>query len=549
LTSITDSVSHSYSYDNNGSTTNVAAGPYSYTTRAYDNDGATATSAAIGVRVNGPPSVAVTSPTANAIYAARVNVPLAASASDADGTIAKVDFYANGTVVGTAAAAPYAATWVAPASGSYTVTAIATDNNGAATTSAPVAIRVNTPPQVSLTAPVPNTVVNAPGTFDLAATAADSDGTIVKVEFYANGNVIGGATQPPYTVAWSNVPAGAYSITVVATDSDGGTATSSAVPVRVNGYPTVTLTSPTANATFKPAATITLTASAQDFDGTINRVEFYAGTTLVATVTAAPYAYTWTNVAAGNYSLTARAVDDAGAGTVSAPVAITIASAEAQIYYIHTDHLNTPRMITNAQREVVWTWMNDDPFGANPANEDPRNTGSFFTCNLRFPGQYFDKETNLHYNYFRDYEPAIGRYVQSDPIGLRAGLNTYSYVRASPLHKFDRYGLLACGPESKWTKHLIPDNFYMPTFGVPILMFSFEECCTGHDTCYGVRCTPTKKDCDTDFYDCMKGTCGASMASVMPICYLAARFYYEAVSTTRMAQQAFDEARRGCKRC
>jgi RHS repeat-associated protein len=52
-------------------------------------------------------------------------------------------------------------------------------------------------------------------------------------------------------------------------------------------------------------------------------------------------------------------------------------------------------------------------------------------------GEYFDKETNLHYNYFRDYDPAIGRYIQSDPIGLDGGLNTYLYVLADPLSLFD----------------------------------------------------------------------------------------------------------------
>jgi RHS repeat-associated protein len=55
------------------------------------------------------------------------------------------------------------------------------------------------------------------------------------------------------------------------------------------------------------------------------------------------------------------------------------------------------------------------------ANENPSALGTF-TCNLRFPGQYFDKETNLHYNYYRDYSPEIGRYIESDPIGLAGGV-------------------------------------------------------------------------------------------------------------------------------
>ena len=62
---------------------------------------------------------------------------------------------------------------------------------------------------------------------------------------------------------------------------------------------------------------------------------------------------------------------------------------------------------------------------------------------LRFPGQYFDAETSTHYNYFRDYDPAVGKYEQSDPIGLRGGTNTYSYVMSSPLQYHDPAGLFA----------------------------------------------------------------------------------------------------------
>ena len=87
------------------------------------------------------------------------------------------------------------------------------------------------------------------------------------------------------------------------------------------------------------------------------------------------------------------------------------------MYFIHADHLNTPRLITNHLGQAVWRWANDDPFGHNAPNEDPGGLGAF-TCNLRLPGQYFDAETGLNYNYFRDYDPAIGRYIQSDPIGL-----------------------------------------------------------------------------------------------------------------------------------
>jgi RHS repeat-associated protein len=88
---------------------------------------------------------------------------------------------------------------------------------------------------------------------------------------------------------------------------------------------------------------------------------------------------------------------------------------------------------------VRWRW-DFDPFGVLPANGNPSGLGTF-TYNLRFPGQFYDAESALHYNYFRDYDPQIGRYIQSDPIGLRGGLNTYAYVDSAPLQFEDPWGL------------------------------------------------------------------------------------------------------------
>jgi RHS repeat-associated protein len=98
--------------------------------------------------------------------------------------------------------------------------------------------------------------------------------------------------------------------------------------------------------------------------------------------------------------------------------------------------LNTPRVITDSGNNIVWQWENSDPFG----NNVPVANGGF-EFNLRFPGQYYDRETNLHYNYYRDYDPAIGRYIQSDPIGLGGGINTYAYVLGNPLRFADPLGL------------------------------------------------------------------------------------------------------------
>ncbi|NHZ83892.1 hypothetical protein F2P44_32175 [Massilia sp. CCM 8695] len=110
-------------------------------------------------------------------------------------------------------------------------------------------------------------------------------------------------------------------------------------------------------------------------------------------------------------------------------------------YYVYTDHLGTPRAITRASdNKMVWRWDSANPFGEDPPDENPIRVGNF-AFNLRFPGQYYDRETNLHYNYYRDYDPQTGRYVQSDPIGLDGGMNTFGYVNGNPLSYIDPLGL------------------------------------------------------------------------------------------------------------
>jgi RHS repeat-associated protein len=117
------------------------------------------------------------------------------------------------------------------------------------------------------------------------------------------------------------------------------------------------------------------------------------------------------------------------------------------LYFIYTDQLGTPQKITNGTINVVWDGV-FNPFG-DPASEGSDSAtwgaaqwGSFnwgatgpslSLTNLRFPGQYFDSETVLNQNWSRDYDPTVGRYIQSDPAGLISGPNTYNYAAGNPL--------------------------------------------------------------------------------------------------------------------
>lgn len=112
----------------------------------------------------------------------------------------------------------------------------------------------------------------------------------------------------------------------------------------------------------------------------------------------------------------------------------------AGTFYIHADYLNTPRQIDNSQGLAVWAW-NSSPFGTEAANQNPRGVGGNFIFNDRFPGQYFDLESQISYNHHRTYIPFQGRYAESDPIGLEGGINTYAYVGGNPISFIDPDGL------------------------------------------------------------------------------------------------------------
>ncbi|MES2538887.1 MAG: Ig-like domain-containing protein [Pseudomonadota bacterium] len=436
---------------------NVPAGSHSVTARATDSQGLTKTSAAMRIVVDTAPTVALSAPANLARYAAPAVITLAADVADSDGSIAKVQFFNGSTLLATVTAPPYTHDWQGVARGTYTLRAKATDNLGVVTTSASVTVQVadNAAPAVNLTAPVDAATYPAGAPIELAATATDTDGSVAKVEFFDGDTLLGTATQAPYTWRWSGAAAGSHGITARATDNAGSQATSAAITITVaaNVAPTVSMIATPTDAT--APATVLLNAAANDADGSVVKVDFFSGDKLLASVSAPPYAYNWMNATAGAYTITAKATDDAGAVTVSDPVTVTVtaAPAAAQVYYIDSDHLNTPRVITDASNRIVWQWDNADPFGGNLPEEDPGNVGNRLEFNLRFPGQYFDRETGLHYNYHRTYDPSLGRYVESDPIGLAGGINTYTYVGANPISFTDSTGLLTTVADAAEGRH------------------------------------------------------------------------------------------------
>ena len=459
----------------------------------------------ISSSANVPPAVSIASPAAGATFTAPASVTIDATASDTDGSVDRVDFYADGALIGSDTSSPYSFTWTGVAVGTYSLTAVATDNIGDTTTSAPVSVTVNAtnaPPSVSVSSPVDGAAFVAPATVDVTASADDTDGTVASVAFFANGAPIGTDTSSPFSISWGNVGAGSYVLTAVATDNLGATTTSSGVTITViatpgrmnmalainggvatassilapnyppsgaingdrrglnwgagggwndgtpntspdwievafngpktidevnvfsmqdnytapveptpsmtftlwglrsfavqywtgsawltvpngtitnnslvwrqvqfpsvtttrirvfisaalNGYsrvveleawgisaivdpppnsaPSVSITTPAAGATFAEPASITIGASATDPDGTVTSVAFFANGAPIGTSIVNPFSVQWSNVTAGDYSLTAVATDNMGATTTSAPVTITVTAPVARI--------------------------------------------------------------------------------------------------------------------------------------------------------------------------------------------------------------------------
>jgi hypothetical protein len=227
----------------------VAMGQTALVGLAVSARSATATTTAVfdGVAIaastppeNAPPTVVLTSPQSTQTFSAPATVTLAATASDPEGRLDRVEFYSGATLLGSANAAPYSFTWASVDAGSYTLSAKAFDVDGAQASSAPVAITVeaaNQPPAAALTAPADGAVYTAPATIALTATASDPEGSLTAVEFFAGSSLLGTATTPPFSLTWTAVPAGTYALTAVASDAAGARTTSGVVSVTVAAPP------------------------------------------------------------------------------------------------------------------------------------------------------------------------------------------------------------------------------------------------------------------------------------------------------------------------
>ncbi len=258
-------------------------------------------------------------------------VTITATASDvAPGTIAQVEFFNGATSLGVDLTSPYEQSYTVTGTPA-TITAKATDNQGAMTTSNAITVGAapNVPPASLLyfgaTGTATTATIVAGDAIELRGEAVDSDGTIVDVKFYqgaiGTGTLLSTDAASPYGHTFTSTTAGTFTFYAVATDNSGASTTSSLITLTVNPnqLPVATLTAP-ANATdvYVPAV-VTFTANASDADGTITNVEFLVNGVVVGSDNSSPYSYAWTSAATGGFvTFAARATDNKGGVATSA---------------------------------------------------------------------------------------------------------------------------------------------------------------------------------------------------------------------------------------
>jgi plastocyanin len=181
---------------------------------------------------NTPPTVTITSPANNAVLIAPATFTVTVNASDPGGSVSQVEFFRDTTSLGTDTISPYSTNVNNLAAGTYTISAVATDNLGAQATNS-ITLIINAPPTVTLTDPTNGAIFAAPATVAIQASATDTDGTISQMQFLTNSASLLFDTAEPYEATAVNLPAGTYNLLAVATDNRNASATSSVATISV----------------------------------------------------------------------------------------------------------------------------------------------------------------------------------------------------------------------------------------------------------------------------------------------------------------------------
>lgn len=318
-----------------------ASGTYNLTVRATDNQNlSTTTTARTFVVSPGAQAPQITlSPPGNppgGPFVLDQNVAMQATASDSDSANFRVEFLVDGSILctreGSSVVNSFSCNWTASPVGTHTIMARAIDDQGLTTNSQSYVVQVNTPnlpPTITLDSPVNGASYTLNQTVPIRVTAADPENALNRVEFFSNNVIVGADTIAPFEMNYQPPSIGAYAIKARAMDNAGqGTDSVTAnisVVAAANLPPTATLTAPTGNpTTITLGQSLLITATANDPEGAINRIEFLIDGATASTDAQDPYEFNWTPTSAGTFAIRARAFDAQGASGDSSSVTVIV---------------------------------------------------------------------------------------------------------------------------------------------------------------------------------------------------------------------------------
>ena len=285
---------------------------------------------------NQGPSVTFINPTNSQLFVlSPTNILLSVSVTNTSGTVTNVAFFNGSTKLGQTNAAPWQFLWTNVVAGTYTLTAQATNSLGGTGSATVTNIVVNAMPTISIAPPTNHQTYLEVTNVTITATAADSDGKVTNVQFFAYspeptnslGNISANSTNVVCSVTWSNRYPGDYPVVAVATDNRGASTFSAIRVFKVlptNPPPTVLITYPTNNSVFADGVTLTVTATATNWPASVTNVQFFVNGVSIGSDPSAPYAVTKCCWKAGHYVIVAKATDTFGAVGISPPVTNTI---------------------------------------------------------------------------------------------------------------------------------------------------------------------------------------------------------------------------------
>ncbi|SFM63768.1 Por secretion system C-terminal sorting domain-containing protein [Chitinophaga sp. YR627] len=224
-------------------------------------------------------------------------------------------------------------------------------------------VSANPAPKVAITNIANEAVYTTPAAIAVQTNASDPNGSISKVDFYNGAYYLGTTSTAPFNYTWNTSTQGIYKLIAKATDNQNKTTTSQPVTVLVaapgNTAPQISITSPTASTPYRKPAKVVINTNVTD-NGIIYKVEFFNGSTLLATLTQPPYNYTWENVPQGTYTITAKATDNGKLSTTSAPVTITVQDNKilSSKYGIYSEDASITEKMTYGLDANLYIWNN-----------------------------------------------------------------------------------------------------------------------------------------------------------------------------------------------